>query len=529
MGSAGFYRTVWLLVLCLTSVFMAAPVLASDAHCGPRCVQQVLADYGQDVELIDLVREIQYPEIGRPAGMDRLQASLESRGIHAVAIRTGRFASVRWQHPMIVHVLTPTGDGHFVTRNTTENPAGDESQFGPTGVYLLTSPDAIDQAAVREATSGSKVFLGLGVLCLAAVSVGGIVRWRSRKRVHPASAVVFVLAVCGGHVDEAYAQPAESDETAELYQFVMAGIQAERESLVTGVFEAEEKFRPVEGPAYDSKLFCAFDYAAKKFRFDRIKTNPDDPTAAPQGGYYVATPESVVYRQARNDVVAIRPADFQTAISDPFDFRVLGLALWPDMVRNTGFQEIYDIYTSPRLKPTQVIGEGETFRIIRIYQSACRKREIIVDGSKGFWPVRFSLSGRDSMESEEWHAPEMDNDLSVEQIGEAWVPSKFHMQHRGDTLDIMFHWKSLNEPIPAETFTYESFNLQGTRAVVDGRLGQPVVVKELGNAAAKARVAPAQAIHTRSRTWVLMILGFGALVLTGILIVVLRSNKLGSD
>jgi hypothetical protein len=527
MGSAAFYRTVWLLVLCLTSVFMAAPVLASDAHCGPRCVQRVLADYGQDVELIDLVREIQYPETGSPATLDKLQKSLESRGIYAVAIETGRFATVHWQHPMIVHVLTPTGEGHYVTRNTTDNPAGDESQFGRTGVFLLTSPDPIDQSTVRAATSGSKAFLAFGVLCLAIASAVGFVRWRSRQHVHSTIALVFV--VCCALADNVSAQSADSDETAKLYEFVMAGIQSERESLVTGMFEAEEEFTPVEGPASHSQIFCAFDYASKKFRFDRIKTNPGDPTAAPQGGYYVTTPESVVYRQARNDVVAIRPADFQTAISDPFDFRVLGLALWPDMVRNTGFQEIYDIYTSPRLKPTQVIGEGETYRIIRIYQSACRKREIIIDGSKGFWPVRFSLSGRDSMESEEWHAPEMDNDLSVEQIGAAWVPSKFHMQDRGDMLDIVFHWKSVNEPIPAETFTYESFNLEGTRAVVDGRLGQPVVVKELGNAAAKTRVAPAQAIQTRSRTWVLMVLGFGALVLTGILIVVLRSNKLGSD
>lgn len=520
-------RTVLLLMLCVQPAFVAVQVRASDAHCGPRCVQQVLADYGHDVDLIDLVREIQYPNIKMPAPLDRLQASLESPGIHAVAIRTGRFASVQWQHPMIIHVLAPTGDGHYVTRNTTENPTGDESQFGRTGVYLLTSPDPIDQAAVRDATSGSKVFLGLGVLCLAVVSAAGIVRLRSRRHVHPTCVLVFVFAVCGGLGDNVFAQSADADATAELYQFVMAGIQAERESLVTGVFEAEEKFRPVEGQAYDSQIFCAFDHATRKLRFDRIKKVPDDPAATRLGGYYVATPESVVYRQVNKDVVAVRPADFQTEISEPFDVRVLGLAHWPDFLQDTRFQTIYDIYTSPRAKPTQVTTEGDSFRIIRIFEARRVKREIIVDGSKGFWPIRFSLCRRDSKDSEQWHAPEMDSDLNVEQVGTTWVPTKFNMQNQGNSIEVTFHWKSVNEAIPARTFTYEDFDLQGVSRVVDGHLGQPVVLKVLGAPQAERGSQPAgqQAVQSNTATWVLMVLGLGALVLVGILITLMRAGN----
>ncbi len=47
----------------------------------------------------------------------------------------------------------------------------------------------------------------------------------------------------------------------------------------------------------------------------------------------------------------------------------------------------------------------------------------------------------------------------------------------GDELNMTFHWKSVNAPVPPETFTYEGLDLEGVARVIDNRLGQPVVVK----------------------------------------------------
>jgi hypothetical protein len=525
MGSVESNRTLLLLALCVLLVFVALPTYAADAHCGPRCVHQILAHYGQTVDLIDLVREIQYPELNKPAQLDKLQASLESRNIHTVAIKTKWCTVVRWQYPVIVHALTSGGDGHYVTLFSEHPIPGEEAGYSRTGVYLLTSPNPISELAIREAVRDYSIWVWVGGMFLAAIATWGITHLRSAKRLAIVSAFALTLSnSCG--LEQTNAQESDASELNATFQFVMAGVQAERESLVTGVFDAEAHLVPIEGPSYDSKIFCAFDHAAGKLRFDRTKTLRGDPTAKPTGGYYIVTPENVTFRQLGSEVAAITAVHNQFRITEPFDVRILGLAYWPNLQKNTTFASLYDTYMDPRRKVTELTRGGDLYRIIWVYQSRSRRREIVVDASKGYWPIRFSLSSREDQAVDKWNPPDMESDLSLQKVGETWVPSSFLMKNQGDELNMTFHWKSVNAPVPPETFTYEGLDLEGVARVIDNRLGQPVVVK---NFVDPLTAVPTRVVESRPRTRILIWLGAGTLVLVVVFLVLLRSNRIRKD
>jgi hypothetical protein len=108
----------WMLLTATCIAQSPQPTLeASEVICGPRCVQRVLEDYGQCVELIDLVRELQGAAIDRPASLLAMSKALERRGIYTAAIRISGndVPHLNWREPVIVHIATAQeSHGHFV-------------------------------------------------------------------------------------------------------------------------------------------------------------------------------------------------------------------------------------------------------------------------------------------------------------------------------------------------------------------------------------------------------------------------------
>jgi ABC-type bacteriocin/lantibiotic exporter with double-glycine peptidase domain len=87
-----------------------------DRVCGPRCVQFVLQRCGKPhVDLVDLVREIQWPDIEAGASLGALGRALEARGLHTAAIKLEPEALLHWPEPAIVHVRPANSQGdHFL-------------------------------------------------------------------------------------------------------------------------------------------------------------------------------------------------------------------------------------------------------------------------------------------------------------------------------------------------------------------------------------------------------------------------------
>jgi ABC-type bacteriocin/lantibiotic exporter with double-glycine peptidase domain len=170
-----------------------------DMVCGPRCVRFVLRRYGRDVELIDLVKEMQWPDLEAGASLDRIQKSLNDRGVHTSAIQFAPDRRLRWPHPAILFIAGTDGQrGHYVVRVPDESSDDeliwsglegwrrgrwDQVTSGFSGVALLTSPDPIaDASSAVGPVSASRLArcfaLGTTVALLAHIIVRLSARWR---------------------------------------------------------------------------------------------------------------------------------------------------------------------------------------------------------------------------------------------------------------------------------------------------------------------------------------------------------------
>jgi ABC-type bacteriocin/lantibiotic exporter with double-glycine peptidase domain len=87
--------------------------------CGPRCVQYVLKQFDQEVELADIVREMQWTHLTDGYSAASIVTALEKRGLFVKTIQIDPQTTVlTWDHLIILH-LKPENDeslGHFVVR-----------------------------------------------------------------------------------------------------------------------------------------------------------------------------------------------------------------------------------------------------------------------------------------------------------------------------------------------------------------------------------------------------------------------------
>lgn len=163
-----------------------------DRFCGPRCAQFVLRAFGQEVDLLTLVDEIQDRDWGNGSSMQDIASCLNRRGIHTVAIRIDDSADIIWPHPVLVH-LSGTSNmlGHFVVQMPSTAIDRCAVWLGLSGVHvithrqlanqrsgivLLTAPTAIGSDAVasirRSVRPRGITTIALTSLALAAAAAG---------------------------------------------------------------------------------------------------------------------------------------------------------------------------------------------------------------------------------------------------------------------------------------------------------------------------------------------------------------------
>jgi ABC-type bacteriocin/lantibiotic exporter with double-glycine peptidase domain len=86
----------------------------SDMVCGSRCARYLLKYYGHDIDLIALVREIQWPDFEAGATMEAIDSALRARGINTYAMRLSHEARLKWPFPVLLHLEPENDRGHFV-------------------------------------------------------------------------------------------------------------------------------------------------------------------------------------------------------------------------------------------------------------------------------------------------------------------------------------------------------------------------------------------------------------------------------
>jgi len=86
-----------------------------DLYCGPRSVKFVLEKYGRTEDLIDLIRETQWPDSQAGSTLHDLELSLRKRGIYTSFVTIPEGSKLKWHSPIILHMRgnTPDEPGHF--------------------------------------------------------------------------------------------------------------------------------------------------------------------------------------------------------------------------------------------------------------------------------------------------------------------------------------------------------------------------------------------------------------------------------
>lgn len=140
------------------------PQVGRDVFCGARCVRYVLSHYGHEVDLIDIVKELQWPHLERPVSLHQLMEFLEERGIYTHACRVGIGVDLVGDEPAIVHLRQTDGsDGHFVVWISGSNGraeitdglrapwaiSNDDLAIARSGNLILTSKSAIPDPRSR--------------------------------------------------------------------------------------------------------------------------------------------------------------------------------------------------------------------------------------------------------------------------------------------------------------------------------------------------------------------------------------------
>jgi hypothetical protein len=137
-------------------------------------VQRILQYFGQDEDLLSLIRELQWPAIESGTSLKALREALERRGIHSVAVSIDRDHEIDWPKPAIVH-LSNCGYNHYVVWLPPQPPklgarlwnGGSSTQFAAanfnsmrSGPVILTSDAPIDDPALVIARRAAIPALG---------------------------------------------------------------------------------------------------------------------------------------------------------------------------------------------------------------------------------------------------------------------------------------------------------------------------------------------------------------------------------
>lgn len=156
--------TTWfLLTSCLWGQHLQTT--EADLVCGPRCVRQVLQYYGQSVDLVDIIREVQWPDIDDGARLNAIARTLRDHNVECTAFELSPQARIQWSGPVLLHCHTESGADHFLVLmpatarssatywdglngNTRDIPRG----YQLSGIALFTSLEPFGVDEVRKST-----------------------------------------------------------------------------------------------------------------------------------------------------------------------------------------------------------------------------------------------------------------------------------------------------------------------------------------------------------------------------------------
>ena len=292
-------------------------------------------------------------------------------------------------------------------------------------------------------------------------------------------------------------------------EFVLKGMRSHRqrllrgEVLITGMKESE--YADGRSQEADVEMTVAFDFEKNLVRFDRRE--PADASGMQSADmarsfYWRTKTEAAIAKvnnQGEKPTLEIHPADYVPVRPwhRPFDVRAVGVYYWPNFRSGTPLEQILEGFMTTTPVETTETSDG-IYCLVWEFNDR-QRRTLWVDGNRGFTPAKMVIQDKGTPIGEDWDAnPVLANEVSWKEVDGVWVPDTFKIQKRTVRVErsaqgelrtagensmsymLAFEWKSVNQPLPEELFSYREHELEDGSYVVDYRSGEPVVVELIG-------------------------------------------------
>jgi ABC-type bacteriocin/lantibiotic exporter with double-glycine peptidase domain len=110
--------------------------------------------------LIELIKEIQLPDVTAGTNLYRIAETLNLRGIHTSALNIGDNLKINWHSPVIAHLDDVSAGHYIVLMPRVETKSGDKVEFwdGLRGITQWTSEEfSVNRSGVVLLTSAERI------------------------------------------------------------------------------------------------------------------------------------------------------------------------------------------------------------------------------------------------------------------------------------------------------------------------------------------------------------------------------------
>jgi len=294
---------------------------------------------------------------------------------------------------------------------------------------------------------------------------------------------VLLLAHSVGAEEGVLPDPAVTPE--ELGQFLLERMQASREKLKSGVFQADRvwilKTPESEQSHPGEHIFCAFDFEKDLLRFDNESSEGFR--------YFTTSTEARLYTSSSednpNDWFAKVPPHFLGRFMRQyrlFDVRLAGICSHGEF-EDGSFEDLMKFHTKECTATGKPL-EGNRYLLILSYQHVNRslpllvritqyRQEYVLDASRDFVPIKFTFRMKD-FKSKQWESldPPVTAEWKKNEPSDVYVPVKLRFPERWISEESLvtqytFKWKSVNQPVDQKLFTEDGLKVPPGTEVED--------------------------------------------------------------
>jgi hypothetical protein len=271
----------------------------------------------------------------------------------------------------------------------------------------------------------------------------------------------------------------------ELARFAAAGFKAGRAQLKTGVFHAtgtKELTHEVPPLKTAVKIYGAFDFEKGSLRFDRDqqiweRVPTEDWKLVPFQGKFALVPDhSLQWTSDDKRTAFIGPPKKRYGIR-PFDVRLVGISNWGGL-NDTGTDwPVVDRVFAQKVV-AGVIEKGSLYHVG--WATPNFRFDVWFDSKRDFVPVRYEQIIGAADAKGVWPAPAGIGEAKWTKIEGVWVPSWFKQELKLTKShyrqELTLERESVNKPVPASLFTWQTLGLPAGTRVVDTRPKEPIKV-----------------------------------------------------